>query len=137
MIEQAIEAVDDRGSAGGNVGVGLALQCLPALSPEPSLIGRYSHNGLQLEHAILSLDEPDLGSGFLEVQATAEIWGQGDGPPGLDTQDVALHALQHSSNAAVVKKQRTCQPAGVPISGFGDSVPDTSARRPEQASQRT
>ena len=53
------------------MGVDFALTLLPALCPEPALVGRDRQGGTQLENTVLAFDHLQLRAGLVQVQAEA------------------------------------------------------------------
>lgn len=108
MLEQGV-GIGVRGHPiGGDVLVDLAFHRLPSIGPEPTLVGRDRQNGLELDHAVFTLDDPDLRPGFIKVHAAAKLGRQGDGPARLDRDEMALHVgMQHSSDAASLHRERS------------------------------
>ena len=87
---------------GGDILVRFALHGLPALGPEPGLVGRDGQDRLQLDVTVLVLDDLHLCARLVQVHAPPKVSRQGDGPAGLHRDEVALHdGEQDSSDTAV------------------------------------
>ncbi len=68
VLEQRIWAIDNRDSSGRHVFVHFALHRLPALGPEPALIGGHWQDRTELDSAVLQLDHLELSAGLIKVQ---------------------------------------------------------------------
>lgn len=68
MLEKPVGTVDDRHAAGGDMRIDFALHRLPALGPEPALVGRHGQDRKQLDPAVLLLDDLELSSGLVEME---------------------------------------------------------------------
>jgi hypothetical protein len=53
---------------------------LPALAPEPCLVGAVRQQRMQLDHPIVTLDDLHLRAGLVEVIAVADLGRQRDRP---------------------------------------------------------
>ena len=49
--------------------VDTAFAALPVRCPEPSLVGRHRHMWMQLDHAVLALNNLDLGTRLIQMVA--------------------------------------------------------------------
>ncbi|MHB1172935.1 MAG: hypothetical protein ACYCZY_10690 [Lacisediminihabitans sp.] len=61
-----------------NVLVDFTLTLLPALSPEPYLVSRHRQHRPEFNDTVLALEDFNLGTGSVQMQAAAQISGHGD-----------------------------------------------------------
>lgn len=79
--------------APSDVLVHLTLHVLPALAPEPGLLGGYRETRAQLEHAVLALDKLHMRARLIEMMAPPHLRGQRQNAARLESEKVAsLHA---------------------------------------------
>jgi hypothetical protein len=79
---QLICAINDSAAPRSDIGVCLAFHGLPAIRPEPGLVGRHRDDGHELDAAVAMVDQPDLRLRPIEVQPMPEVRGKGQGAPG-------------------------------------------------------
>ena len=91
MLEQGVDIGVRGDPACRDVLIDLAFHRLPSIGPEPALIGRDWQDGLEFDHTILTLDDPDLCPGLVKVHPSAQVGRQSDGPARLHGDEVALH----------------------------------------------
>lgn len=58
--QESLSAVEYLDATSGNIGLCLSLHLLPALSPEPRLIGGVRQQRMQLDDTVVALDDLDL-----------------------------------------------------------------------------
>ena len=67
MLKQPVGPLEDCHATGRDVLIDLALHCLPALGPEPSLIRRHRKNGSKLDGAVVLFDDFYLRAGLVQM----------------------------------------------------------------------
>ncbi len=67
ISDESLGAVEGARAPSGDVLLGLTLHRLPALGPEPRLIGAMREDRMQLDHPIGATDHFDLGAWLVEV----------------------------------------------------------------------
>jgi len=70
---------------------------------EPALVRSHGQHAAKLHHAILPLDDLDLGARLVDVEPSAKTDRKSDRTPRLDRHVVFFHAKQLSSITATVK----------------------------------
>ncbi len=101
--EELLGGVVDGALALLDVGIDLPLHLLPALRPEPGLVGRDRHGRVQLDDAVIAFDDLDLGARLVDPEPAPDVRRQRDEATLLD-RHVGLavaHELQHISITAV------------------------------------
>ncbi len=101
--EERLRGVVARDLTPSDMVIHLALHALPALRPEPDLVGRDRDGGMQLDDAVGALDDLHLHPRLIEVEAASDVGRQGDQATPLDrhVRSVVTHEWQHSSIAVI------------------------------------
>ena len=94
MIEEAVDAVDDRHTSSCYVGIRLSLHGLPPIGPEPGLVRTYGHDRNEFDSPAIVLHEPDLRPRLVQPQPAPWIGVKSHGPSRSYRQVVRFHAKQ-------------------------------------------
>ena len=88
MRQERLTVIVNGDVAPRDVRIGFGLQALPALCPEPRLRRGHRDDGVQLDHAVLSLDDLDLIT-RLEPDASTDRGRKREDASRLDCRDLA------------------------------------------------
>lgn len=66
----------DSDGIGSHVGIHFLFTFLPAIGPEPALIGRYGQRRPQFQYAVVTLGDLHLSARFIQTKAAAYLGGQ-------------------------------------------------------------
>ncbi len=80
MLEERLARLVAGNLASADVLVDLALHTLPAFRPEPGLFGLHRNRRVELDHAVVALDDSDLCAGPIEAAAPAQVGREREQP---------------------------------------------------------
>jgi hypothetical protein len=102
---EVIEVTDEvlggfmgRHMPGLDMGVDLTLALLPALGPEPPLVGWDRQSSSEFEHPVLAFGHLQLCTGLVQVQPSAYISGQGYRAAPLDAEETRRGRCAHTKS---------------------------------------
>jgi hypothetical protein len=99
MVEQSVATVVHHDAPGGHMLVDLAFTILPALLPKPSLISWNRQRWPKLQHPVLALNDLNLGTWLIEMQAAPHIGRQRNDTTSLHA-DISTEGHTQFSHAA-------------------------------------
>src|SRR5215207_8544135 len=112
VLEEVVRRLVGCHLACGDLRVGLVLASLPAVGPEPCLVGRNGHVRMKLDDAVVTFDDFHLSTGFIELMAPAYVHRQRQRSTALQCHVGPRHSLSSLSLELYCSKAalRNCRP---------------------------
>ncbi len=108
MGQKVLTAVMYSHLTGRDMGIDLSLTLLPGLCPEPLLVGRDRQSRTKLDDTVTALGQLELRTGLVEMQALAQLSGQGDHAAALYA-DVAVVLVSLCSHTTMMPRNRRAE----------------------------